>query len=323
MAFFLHFNMALYMLYIKNRLSVEFFHALTDGYGGTIFIKTLAAEYLVQKYGIAVSFVNGVLDPSEQSQLEELEDSHFVYATGKGNRMKEKASFHLKGTKNKNGQIHNTTIVIPSKQVLAVSKKNSVSLTEFLSGLMIAAILNIQEKSVSKITKRKTVRVLVPINLRRIFDSHTLRNFTYYALPGIDPKMGDYSVSEVIHSVHHQMRLSRIPQNIIPQISANVQAKKKIILRIMPLFIKNFALRTAFHFWGENNSALSLSNLGTIELPEEMVPYVKRVDFLLGVRSKTPYNCGIVSYEEKLYINFTRNIVEPVLENQFIELLNE
>ena len=42
------------VLYYKNRIAVEFFHALTDGSGGMIFLKTLAAEYLRIKYGTVV-----------------------------------------------------------------------------------------------------------------------------------------------------------------------------------------------------------------------------------------------------------------------------
>ena len=34
------------VLYYKNRISAEFFHVLTDGSGGMVFLKTLTAEYL-------------------------------------------------------------------------------------------------------------------------------------------------------------------------------------------------------------------------------------------------------------------------------------
>ena len=34
------------VLYYKNRISVEFFHVLTDGRGGMVFLKALVAEYL-------------------------------------------------------------------------------------------------------------------------------------------------------------------------------------------------------------------------------------------------------------------------------------
>ena len=38
----------------KNRLAVEFYHALTDGSGAMIFLKTLLSVYLTQKYGVSI-----------------------------------------------------------------------------------------------------------------------------------------------------------------------------------------------------------------------------------------------------------------------------
>ena len=37
--------------YYQNRIAVEFFHVLTDGTGGQVFLQTLVAEYLRLKYG--------------------------------------------------------------------------------------------------------------------------------------------------------------------------------------------------------------------------------------------------------------------------------
>ena len=51
--------------------------------------------------------------------------------------------------------------------------------------------------------------------------------------------------------------------------------------------------------------------------------YVKRFDFILGTQAAAPYNCGMVSYEDTVYINFTRNICEAELERQFYLILQE
>ncbi|MBQ2118790.1 MAG: hypothetical protein II192_07000, partial [Clostridia bacterium] len=40
------------ILYYRSRIAVEFFHSLTDGTGGMIFLKNLVAEYLFQERGI-------------------------------------------------------------------------------------------------------------------------------------------------------------------------------------------------------------------------------------------------------------------------------
>lgn len=45
--------------------------------------------------------------------------------------------------------------------------------------------------------------------------------------------------------------------------------KNLLFVKIMPLFIKNFAMKMVFNAIGERKSCLSLSNLGRVELPEE------------------------------------------------------
>ena len=38
----------------KNRIAVEYFHSLTDGNGALVFLKSLTAEYLEQKYRVSI-----------------------------------------------------------------------------------------------------------------------------------------------------------------------------------------------------------------------------------------------------------------------------
>ena len=60
------------VLVYKNRVAVEFFHALTDGTGALVFVKTLLAEYLSEKYGLSVPAEKGVLGRLEEPAPEEL-----------------------------------------------------------------------------------------------------------------------------------------------------------------------------------------------------------------------------------------------------------
>ena len=54
-----------------------------------------------------------------------------------------------------------------------------------------------------------------------------------------------------------------------------------------------------------------------LETRAEYAPYVERMDFILGVQAASPYNCGVLSLGDTLYINFIRNIREPELEYHF------
>ena len=94
-------------------------------------------------------------------------------------------------------------------------------------------------------------------------------------------------------------------------------------VRVMPLFIKNFVMKMIFDTVGERKSCLSLSNLGAVRLPEEMMPFVERFDFILGVQAAAPYNCGVLSFKDTLYINFIRNIKQSRLEQHFCKQLQK
>ena len=47
--------------YYESRIACEYFHVLTDGTGGLLFLKTLVAEYLRLKYGAAIPRGSGLL----------------------------------------------------------------------------------------------------------------------------------------------------------------------------------------------------------------------------------------------------------------------
>ena len=113
------------------------------------------------------------------------------------------------------------------------------------------------------------------------------------------------------------------PQQMRARIAANVVNEQSLLVRAMPLFLKNIALKIAFKAVGERKICLSLSNLGNVKLPEAMRPYVQRMDFILAPQSSAPHNCGALSYDGTLYINFIRNIQEPELEAHFCRILQE
>ena len=60
------------VLYYENRIAVECFHALTDGSGGLVYLKTLTAVYLSLRHGISIPAAEGVLDPGQAPKQREL-----------------------------------------------------------------------------------------------------------------------------------------------------------------------------------------------------------------------------------------------------------
>jgi hypothetical protein len=52
-----------------------------------------------------------------------------------------------------------------------------------------------------------------------------------------------------------------------------------------------------------------------------MKDFVERFDFIICPQATQPYNCGMLSYNGEMQINFTRKIKEPELESKFYKAL--
>ncbi len=311
------------VLVYHNRFAVEFFHALTDGTGGLTFFKTLLAEYLSQKYGLTIPAGDGVLGRLEEPDAEELEDSFLRYAGNIKASRKEATAWHLTGTPEKDGFKDLVTLMIPAPALKECAKAHGVTVTELLCAAMMQAICQLQAEKLPQRSRRKPVKVLLPVNLRNLFPSKTLRNFASYITPEVDPRMGDYTFDEICAAVHHRMGLENNPQTMRAKFAANVASEQSPLLRVMPLFIKNLAMKAVFDTVGECKSCLCLSNLGVVRLPEVMAPYVARMDFIIGVQAKAPHNCGVLTWNDTVYINCIRSIREPELELHFYRVLHQ
>ena len=308
---------ALRVLVYRNRIAVEFFHSLTDGNGGLIFLKTLVAEYLTQKYGIQIPAEHGVLGRLEEPSEAELEDSFQKYAGPVSAGRQESNAWRPNGTPEEGDFLNLTCFQIPVKPALDKAHEYGVSLTNFLAAALMEALQNMQEEMVPQQKHRKAIKVLIPVNLRKIFPSRSLRNFVLYTTPEIDPRLGRYSFREICKVIHHRMGMEVNAKVMGSKIATNVGSERLMILKLMPLFIKNAVMKAVFDAVGERKSCLSMSNLGAVQLPEAMMPHVRRLDFILGVQATAPYNCGVISYDDTLYLNFIRNIKEPGLEYHF------
>ena len=104
-------------------------------------------------------------------------------------------------------------------------------------------------------------------------------------------------------------------------IATNVNDEQNPVLRLVPLPIKNMVMKAVFNSVGERKSCLTLSNIGQVKVPDIMAKYIKRFDFILGVQAAAPYNCGMLSFGDTVYMNFIRNTKKAELERHFFAVL--
>ena len=307
--------------YHERRIAVEIFHVLTDGSGGLCFLKTLVAEYLRMKYGAQIPRDGSILDCALPPSPDETEDAYLKYARNIARSRREPDAYYLKGTAEPDGFIHITTALVPVDEVLRRAREKRVSLTEYLTAALIMAVDKLQRRAVRHEKLYRPVKVNVPINLRSFYPTNTMRNFASYVNPGINPRHGVYSFDEVLSAVHHYMRSEVTEKLLNAKMSTNVMAETSTILRLTPLFLKNIAMKYTFNRVGDRKSTTTISNLGTVQLPEEMARFVTRMEFLLGPLSRNKVVCGALSYNGVLALSFTRTIRESALEREFFRFL--
>lgn len=311
------------VLVYKNRFAVEFFHSLTDGNGALIFVKTLTAEYLYQKYGIKVPTGNGIFDRLEEPSVEELEDSFMKYAGEYSASRKGPTAFQLRGTPEIDGYLTSTSFIIDADYVKEAAKARGVTVTVYMTAVLVEATQRIQRRLVAQTSRHKPVVVCIPVNLRSLFPSQTLRNFIMFVNLGIDPRVGEYDFDDLCQILAAQMKQQLTRRNMAAVVRKNVESETGFLLRLVPLCIKNIFIKMIYILQGENLTCFSYSNLGVVKVPEEYSSKVKRMDFLLGARANGAYNVTSMTYNGKMYFNVTRNVRKPILEKEIFEVLRE
>lgn len=310
------------VLYYKNRIAVEFFHAITDGRGGSIYLKNLVARYITLKYNITVPLTDKILNLDDKPSAEELEDSFFKNSAIASASRSEATAYRLKGTKEPKGYKHLITGILSSDILLSKAHEYGASVTVFLAAVMARCIIDMQSERVSP-KRQKPVKITLPVDLRRLYNSNTIRNFTLVLNIGVDPRFGEYTLQELCNSINHQLHTYATPQYMAGMIASNVFPQKNIAVRLAPLFIKNFVMNTVYKLCGERKGCINISNLGVTPMPEELSRYVSRMEFIIGNQRSYPNNCSVISCNGKTYINMIRNIKQSELERRFFSKLVE
>lgn len=309
---------ALRVLYYDNRIAVEFFHAITDGNGGLVFLKTLTAAYVTLSSGKPVRPEQGVLDWHAPPDPAELEDSFPKVAGRVALSRREESAYRLRGARVRNGFLYLIVATVRSDALQGLARRYGVTVTAFLTAVMLQAILELRPPR-----SKKWAKVTIPVNLRHLFHSRTLRNFALTVNVGVNPRLGAYSLEELCKAVQSQLSMQVTPQQMAARAAANVQPERTLAMKMAPLPLKNLAMRLVYRVVGERKGTLNISNLGLTGLPPELQPYVCFLDFIIGPQITYFNNCGVVSYQKVTRINLIRSLQEPELERRFLTELVE
>lgn len=303
----------------RRRVALEVFHALADGYGAASFLLTLCAEYLYLRYGRRIPAGAMIKDVREAPQRNEWADSFPASARGLTHSRREESAWQMKGSPEKAGFLRVITGVMPTEKLRLLAKGRQTTVNSLLAAILLLALL--KQKEGGKRGRGKPVKLSVPVNLRRYYDSKSLRNFSFYVNVPVHSGLGLDNLDALIPYVTHYMGLETLEGRLNARFSANVKAEQNKLLRLAPLFIKSLFLKLMYRATGERYVTSTLTNLGNIALPPEMEARVERMDMALGPALKTPISAAVISACGKTSVSFSKTIREAGVEREFFTTL--
>lgn len=306
------------ILYYNKKISLEVFHSITDGTGAIEMLKLLIWEYL-NLSGFNIEKEGCILNPEDIPSKYELEDSFSQYYEHiDKEREKLEKAYQIEGSLFNNFGNNIVEGILDASKFKEKSKEYGVTITEYIVGLLVFSIYNTRLKY--RLHSRP-VNIVIPVNLRNILPSKSLRNFFTIITAGFKLDK-DMEFKDLLKIVSRQIKDNLDIRKLSVQLTANYESERNILIRFVPLFIKNIIIKFVFN---RNNiqQTACISNIGRIKIPISMAEQVERMSIMLYSTRKKTLNCGVCSVNNKLSITFSRTIIEADIIKYFFTYLKQ
>jgi len=263
--------------YLNNKVTLETFHALTDGAGALHFLKSIIYHYFKLR-GFKIDHEGSILSEKPYSKKESEDNFVTNYDKNKRRNLQEEKAYHLEGEHFSHHWVLLLKAKVDTKALINLAKtKYHATITQFITALL---AYSIYKETNDFIGNKKPLKIFVPVNLRPYFDSVTLRNFSLYIKGTYDSKKTDWTFDEMLALTKEQFVDQLDKDKLQSRISSLVGYEKNIFIRILPLFLKTIAFKIGYSVLGESISSCSISNLGIVTLPIECDHKILDVDFV-------------------------------------------
>ena len=303
--------------YKKNRVAVEVFHSVSDGSGGISLLKSIIAEYY-RLAGEEIPATFGVLHKEDAVKETEIEDSFRTNCDIK--RKNAPRSGKRAQQYYPNGPFdtwHLTEITVNIDDLKVLSKKAGATITEYVATLYLYAFYRFfRDKKCTK-----PITLSVPINLRPMFGSETLRNFSLYFFASVPKKKGEVTFDDILQKVKQDFKDGTDRNLILDTIKTNVTQNDMKIFLSAPTGIKKAILRFGNALYGEGLFTSTLSNLGVVKFPEELQSKVKMFRAILGPSPKNNIKMTAYCYGKTFGMMFASCLKSREIEEDIKKIL--
>jgi len=301
------------VLWYQNRISVEFFHALTDGTGGMSFLKALTAEYL--RLNGVDSNEEGILKRDDTPTAEETENSF-----SRARAMDQKSGFVDAPATQMSGRLSRVKpcrvlhFCMDAARLKQAAKERSVTVTTYiLSKMFLAGKAATDEMN-------GEINIQVPVNMRKFYPSETVRNFALYC--GIRLPIQKIADTSVMTQEITEQLVSKASLDAMNEMMSTTR-KMVRALSYIPLAIKVPVARIVYGFLGDGIFSNTLSNLGVVTMPDGYADHIESMDFVLGTAITNRAGCSMVTFGNTATLSIAKFTADPSFEEAMFRLLSE
>lgn len=298
----------------KRRISLEVYHALSDGTGALQFLRTLVARYLVLRH--PERFPEGMppLD-YDASGTQKMDDSFQKYYGGAKRYRKDPAphAFRLRGEKTEDYRLKVVSGVMSASSVLKVAHSCGATLTVLLAAVLIEAIhgeMPLREEG-------RPVVLTVPVNLRSYFPSASARNFFGIFNVGYNFKKQPGTFEDILSHVGGYFKRELTAERLALRMNELAALEHNLIARAVPLAFKDVSLRIANRL-SERGITAALSNVGRISMPAGMEEYIRLFDVFTSTNRLQLCLC---SFGDRLVLSFSSTFAGVDVQRRFFRRL--
>lgn len=315
--------------YFRNRINLEVFHVLTDGTGGTQFLRELTYKYLRLAHKELAAQMGEAL--SDETSLD-MSDSYVAnYQKSEGKAYKSEPAHMIEGATYERGKMSVIHGYMPVEQVKQKAKEYGASINEYLVASLLWSIYQKQQKdkgksghigAATKMASNKELPITssVPVNLRPFFDSNTTKNFFAIITAVFRPKRADHTFVDVLADVKTSLREQLNKAHLEKVFSYNVSNEKRLMLRAVPLALKKLAMKYVYNAAAKANTT-TVTNMGNFTVQEEYAPYIESTCVFISRSKGQDLKGAIVSYNGTLCFTITSVLKDVTIQTLFFQHL--
>ena len=311
------------IIYFNIKISIEIAHFLTDGKGALLFFQDLIEKYLEEKYFCEkTNFqkIEEILESSDETEKikkNEYVDLYEKYLKKVSKETTIKSAFHLPIKILEKGQYHVTTGEISINDLKAESKKYGTTIGKYLLAVYFKILLDRYSQA------KNPIVIGVPVDLRKIFEETTYRNFFINITPSVDASLGAYSLSEIITYLDNYFALKITKKEFYKSIYKAMNPIGNMIIKSVPYLIKRLFFPFIFDYYGERGYTTGFSNLGIFKIDKKYEKFLKGLRFLPPPSKRCKIKMGVISDNQKIYVNFGNLTANYDIERDFFIYLRK